>query len=133
MAQQEQDTTQVAMLQQWQNLKTQAENGQLHMDTAIVDKLKARCDTFIGDLEDMLSQAGFLATLFGFGTLKSAEALHKKFVAKAVQDGDSASNRLKTAIDIVTLMKETFELSAGRVLETDSSTSNALGNTGAGA
>ncbi|WP_063130542.1 hypothetical protein [Nocardia fusca] len=133
MAEPEQDTTQVAMLQQWQNLKSQAENGQLHMDAAIVDKLKVRCDTFIGDLEDMLSQAGFLATLSGFGTLRSAEALHKKFVAKAVQDADSASNRLKTAIDIVTLMKETFELSAGRVLETDTSTSTALGDTGAGA
>ncbi|MET8795637.1 hypothetical protein ABZV91_04130 [Nocardia sp. NPDC004568] len=133
MAQQEQDIAQVAILQQWQNLKTQAESGQLHMDTAIVDKLKVRCDTFIGDLEDMLSQAGFLSTLSGFGTLKSAESLQKKFVAKAVQDTDSASNRLKTAIDIVTLMKETFELSAGRVLESDTSTSNALGNTGSGA
>lgn len=133
MAQQEQDATQVATLQQWQNLKAQAENGELRMDTEIVDKLKVRCDTFIGELEDMLNQAGFLATLSGFGTLRSAETLQNKFAAKAVKDADSASNRLKTAIDIVTLMKETFELSAGRVLETDTSTSNALGGTGVGA
>ncbi|MGW5384217.1 hypothetical protein [Nocardia sp. NPDC003963] len=133
MAQQEQDATQVAALQQWQNLKSRAENGELRMDTAIVDKLKARCDGFIGELEDMLNQAGFLATLSGFGTLRSAEALQNKFAAKAVTDTDSASNRLKTAIDIVILMKETFELSAGRVLETDTSTSSALGNAGAGA
>lgn len=131
MAQQEQDITQVAMLQQWQSLKTQAENGELRMDSAIVDKLKARCDTFIGELEDMLNSTNNLAMLSGMGTLKSAVALQAKFAAKAVRDSDSASNRLKTAIDIVVLMRETFELSAGRVQETDSSTSNALGNAGA--
>ncbi|WP_327148131.1 hypothetical protein [Nocardia sp. NBC_01329] len=131
MAQQEQGTTQVAMLQQWQGLKTQAESGELTMDADIVEKLTARCDTFLGELEDMLNSSGNLAALSGFGTLRSAMALQTKFASKAVQDSDSASNRLKTAIDIVTLMKETFELSAGRVLETDSSTSNALGNAGA--
>ncbi|GGL32361.1 hypothetical protein [Nocardia jinanensis] len=130
MAQQEQDTTQVAMLQQWQGLKTQAENGELRMDASIVDKLTARCDTFIDELEGMLNSSGNLAALTGFGTLRSAVALQAKFAAKAVQDSDSASNRLKTAIDIVILMRETFELSAGRVQETDSSTSNALGNAG---
>ncbi|MFI9537581.1 hypothetical protein ACIG56_30615 [Nocardia fusca] len=130
MAEPEPDTTQVAMLQQWQGLKVQAENGELRMDAAIADKLKTRCDTFIDELEDMLNTSGHLAAVSGFGTLKSAAALQAKFAAKAVKDSDSASNRLKTAIDIVTLMRETFELSAARIQETDSSTSNVLGNAG---
>lgn len=132
MAEPESSTTQqTAMLQQWESLKTQAENGELSIDEDIGRQLMKRCTDFIARLETMLSTTNDLSFLAGFGTLRSAEALRNKYAAKAVADTDSAANRLKTSIDIVTLMQQTFELSIRRVEETDQSTSNALGDTGA--
>lgn len=126
----EQTQSQAALLQQWQALKTQAESGELRMDVDLGKQLVARCDAFINRLDDMLLGTDQLRFIEGFGTLKSATALRNKFVGKAVDDADSAANRLKLAIDIVTLMKQTFELSAKAVEETDTSTSQALGSAG---
>lgn len=119
------------MLQQWQTLKTQAESGELRMDAEIGGKLMQRCDTFLNQLDDMLRQTDSLKFVDGFGGLKSATALRDKFAGKAAKDSDSAANRLKAAIDIVTLMKQTFELSTRQVADIDQSTSTALGNAGA--
>lgn len=119
------------MLQQWQTLKTQAEAGELRMDADVGASLAARCSVFLDRLQVMLRQTDSLAYLEGFGTLRSADTLRTKFAGKAVTDPDSAANRLKAAIDIVMLMKQTFELSARQVAETDESTSTALGNAGA--
>lgn len=127
----EEESKPASTLQQWQSLKTQADNGELRMEEGISSQLAGRCDTFIGRLEVMLDTASHLGTLSGFGTLRSAEALRNKFAGKGVHDPDSAVNRLKAAIDIVTLMKETFELAGRRIEETDQSTSSALGNAGA--
>ncbi|NUP29736.1 MAG: hypothetical protein HOQ44_24170 [Nocardia sp.] len=121
---------QATMLQQWQNLKSQAENGELRMDAEIGSKLATRCEVYLGRLENMLNLTRDLKLLEGFGGLHSATTLRVKFAGKAVADPDSAANRLKTAIDIVTLMKQTFELSASRIEETDQSTATALDNAG---
>ncbi|MGI5221360.1 hypothetical protein [Nocardia sp. CA-290969] len=121
---------QTTLLQQWQTMKTQAETGELRMEADISVKLKARCQTFISRLEQMLVMADQLQYVEGFGSLRSAGYLRDKFANKAVNDADSAANRLKTAIEIVTLMEQTFELCSRRLAETDQSTSSALGNTG---
>ncbi|WP_280397425.1 hypothetical protein [Nocardia carnea] len=123
-------TGQTAMLQQWQNLKTQAENGELRMESDIAAKLAAHCEGFIARLEEALLRTDDLAVVEGFGGLRSAEALRAKFAKKAVDDTDSAANRLRAAIDTVVLMKQTFELSCKQIEETDQSTSSALGNAG---
>ncbi|MEU1985238.1 hypothetical protein [Nocardia sp. NPDC019395] len=130
MSENEQPVPQATMLQQWQTFKTQAENGELRMEEGIGGQLVARCDTFLDRLDGMLRRTDSLSFVSGFGTLRSAEALRGKFARKAVEDPDSAANRLQMAIDIVTLMKETFELACRKIEETDQSTSSALGNAG---
>ncbi|MFI5720972.1 hypothetical protein [Nocardia sp. NPDC051750] len=130
MAEPGQDTAQTTLLQQWQTMKTQAESGELRMETDVSDKLKGRCHTFKSRLEQMLVMADQLQYVEGFGGLRSAGYLRNKFANKAVTDTDSAANRLKTALDIVTVMEQTFELCARRLEETDESTSSALGNAG---
>lgn len=116
-------------LAHWQNLKTQAENGELVMAADIAGKLAQRCDTFIGQLNDAIDKAYDLQYVSGFGGLRSAIQLAEKFANKAVNDEDSAVNRLKQSVEIVELMKQTFELSAEQISETDQQTSQDLGNT----
>lgn len=116
-------------LKHWQNLKTQAERGELVMEADIAGKLAQRCDTFIGQLNDAIDKAYDLQYVSGFGGLRSATQLAQKFANKAVNDEDSAVNRLKQSVQIVELMKATFELSAKQISETDQQTSQAVGNT----
>lgn len=123
-------TEQTTMLQQWQNLKTQAESGELRMESDIAAKLAGHCDALVDELDTALRRTNDLKTVEGFGGLRSAQFLRDKFAKKAVDDPDSAAKRLQTAIDIVNLMKQTFELSCKQIQETDQSTSSALGNTG---
>ncbi|WP_327150071.1 hypothetical protein [Nocardia sp. NBC_01329] len=117
-------------LKYWQNLRTQAENGELRMDKTVGEALAKRCDTFIGQLNDMVVQATNLQYISGFGGLRSATQLSDKFAKKALGDEDSAVNRLTKAIEITGLMKQTFELSVKQIAETDDQTSSALGNAG---
>ncbi|WP_280235722.1 hypothetical protein [Nocardia cyriacigeorgica] len=119
------------MLSHWKTLKTQAENGELRMDPNIGNALKGRADTLLTELRKMVRDTDQLDHVTGFGKLKSAEALRAKFTGKAVTDEDSAQNRLKESIDIVTLMSETYALAIRRIEETDQSTAGALGKTGA--
>ncbi|TLF53990.1 hypothetical protein [Nocardia cyriacigeorgica] len=119
------------LLSHWKTMKTQAENGELRMDPEIGNALKARADTLLTELRKMVGNTKQLEHVSGFGTLKSAEALRGKFAAKAVTDEDSAQNRLKESIEIVTLMSETYALAVRRIEETDQSTAGALGKTGA--
>lgn len=126
----DEDVPSATTLQQWQNLKTQAENGDLRMEEGIATQLAGRCNAFIDRLDEMLRTADHLGTLSGFGKLRTAEALRDKLARKGAGDPDSATNRLQAAIDIVSLMKETFELAGRRIEETDQSTSSALGNAG---
>lgn len=121
---------QQTQLKHWQNLKTQAENGEIVMEADIAAKLAARCDTFLGRLDIAIEQASNLQYISGFGDLRSAQALAQKFSKKAVGDEDSAVNRLNQSIEIVKLMKQTFELAGKQITETDQQTSQALGNAG---
>lgn len=126
----DEDVPSATTLQQWQNLKTQAENGDLRMEEGIATQLAGRCNAFIDRLDEMLRTADHLGTLSGFGKLRTAEALRDKLARKGAGAPDSATNRLQAAIDIVSLMKETFELAGRQIEETDQSTSSALGNAG---
>ncbi|MBF6090646.1 hypothetical protein [Nocardia cyriacigeorgica] len=119
------------LLSHWKTLKTQAENGELRLNTEVGEALKRHADELLLKLNSMLGRTQDLAFVSGFGTLGSAVELQKKFAAKAVSDEDSAANRLKESIDIVTLMRDTYALSISRLQETDQSTAGALGQAGA--
>lgn len=81
-------------------------------------------------LENMVSQAASLKYLTGFGDLNSARALQEKFARKADGDEDSAVQRLKECIDIVKVMRDTYEIAARQITETDQSTAGELGAAG---
>lgn len=119
------------MIQHWQNLKNQAETGELRMDTELGTQLKNHVGALAKQLEERVQQAGNLQYVTGFGGLRSAQDLQQKFSNKATVDEDSALNRLKQAIDIAKLMEQTYLLAIRQIEETDASVAVALGNAGA--
>ncbi|WP_040791115.1 hypothetical protein [Nocardia paucivorans] len=116
-------------LKYWQNLRTQAENGELRMDKDLGEALARECHTLIGKLELMLEQAGDLQYVSGFGGLASAQALAGKFSRKAFGDEDSAVKRLEESIEIVKTMKATYELAIRQLDTTDQEIATQLGRT----
>ncbi|CAM4516067.1 hypothetical protein NONI108955_40260 [Nocardia ninae] len=128
MSESEQDTeTQMqGMLTRWQTLKTQAESGELRLDTEIGTALARHAQRMSDQLSLMMDRASSLAFLSGFGTLQSADALRNKFAQKANNGNDSAVKRLQQSIDVVTLMKETYELAIGKLQESDQSAADKL-------
>ncbi|MFI6048042.1 hypothetical protein ACIA8C_40935 [Nocardia sp. NPDC051321] len=115
-----------AMLTRWQTLKKQAEGGELRMDTDIGTALAAHAEQMRGKLDIMVTNATRLAFLSGFGGLDSAKALQGKFAQKANNGDDSAVKRLKQSIDIVTLMKDTYELAIGKITASDQAAADKL-------
>ncbi|MFI9403098.1 hypothetical protein [Nocardia sp. NPDC052316] len=114
------------MLTRWQALKKQAEGGELRLDPEIGTRLAAHAGRMRDQLDVMVTNATRLAFLSGFGSLGSAQALQGKFAQKADNGNDSAVNRLKQSIDVVTLMKETYELAIGKLQESDQSAADKL-------
>ncbi|MFG1792960.1 hypothetical protein [Nocardia sp. NPDC049149] len=110
-----------AAVTRWQALKKQAEDGELRLDEQIGTALANHADQMRTKLDTMLDFAGDLKHQAGFGTLKSAEALRDKFAKKATAGDDSAVNRLKQSIEVVTLMSETYKLAIGKLTESDQS------------
>ncbi|WP_194837920.1 hypothetical protein [Nocardia sp. XZ_19_369] len=121
-----------AMLTRWQTLKKQAEGGELLLDSQIRERLVTHAEQMRTKLDAMVNKAAELEHLSGFGSLTSAGDLRQKFALKANNGTDSAVKRLQQSIDIVTLMKETYELAIGKITESDQSVADKLAalNTG---
>ncbi|PXX61462.1 hypothetical protein DFR70_10820 [Nocardia tenerifensis] len=126
------DTEMQGMLTRWQTLKTQAEGGELRLDTDIGQQLAAHAERMRTKLNGLMNKAVELEHLSGFGTLASAEDLRQKFALKANNGNDSAVKRLKQSIDIATLMKETYELAIRKISESDQSAADKLAGLGMG-
>ncbi|MCP2320798.1 hypothetical protein APR12_006185 [Nocardia amikacinitolerans] len=115
---------------QWKTLKQQAESGQLQMDPEIGRELAAHAERMAKALDVLTSQARWLSYLGGFGTLSSANALQGKFSSKALGGDDAAVTRLGQSIEVLTLMKETYELAAKTLSETDQANAQQLSQQG---
>ncbi|MFI1463061.1 hypothetical protein [Nocardia carnea] len=113
-------------LQHWQNLKQQAIDGELRMDTGIGEALRGRCDTLRTQLDQIRKETKGLAHLAGYGGLPSALDIKKKFELKAsgAENGDSAESRLDEMIQVVTLMRDTYAAAIGQLQETDQQNSS---------
>ncbi|MEU7217261.1 hypothetical protein [Nocardia iowensis] len=120
------------MLTRWQTLKKQAEGGEFRLDEQIGQDLARHAEQMRTKLQNMLNKAGELEHLSGFGSLTSAGDLRNKFALKANNGDDSAVKRLKQSIDVVILMKETYELAIGKLKESDQSAADRLAALNAG-
>ncbi|WP_280439631.1 hypothetical protein [Nocardia cyriacigeorgica] len=130
------DDTQ-AQIQQWQQLKQQAVDGDLRMEDGIGEALRAACATYIAKLKDLKIDAKGLEFLSGYGGLDSAIAIRNKFQDKAVNGSpgrpdDSAIARLDKHIEIAQLMHDTYAAAIGRLQNTDQNVGSNVTSAGEG-
>lgn len=108
-------------LKHWQNLKSQAIDGDLTMEHDAGAALRQECETLLTKLEDRRYYALTLGRFSGFGGLPSALDMKRKFELKATgaENGDSAVDRIDGLIEIVTLMRDTYAAAIGELGNTD--------------
>lgn len=119
----------------WRTLKQQAVSGEFHLDPSVGEGLRAACEDYIADLEDLRRDAKNLQYLSGWGGLTSAKLLQQKFESKAVagtasDSTDSADKRLAAHIEIAELMRDTFAAAIGKLQATDDANAGVLGAQG---
>lgn len=122
-------------IQQWQQFKQQALNGETHLDEDIGQALSNECEKYRAKLERAVLEATHLGRLHGYGGLPSALAMKQKFEQKAVggaphDPDDNAVTRLKQCMEIAELMRDTYLASIGKLRQTDQQTSQNLNKTG---
>ncbi|MEU7633374.1 hypothetical protein AB0C34_25910 [Nocardia sp. NPDC049220] len=111
-------------MRRWQQLKQKAESGEFRVEEGIGEALRRRCETFLGKLMSMKTQAQRLDRLSGYGDLPSAQTLQAKFEKKAAggdshDPNDSAVARLQQHIEVVQLMHDTYAAAIGKLQATD--------------
>ncbi|MGQ4600836.1 hypothetical protein [Nocardia sp. R6R-6] len=111
-------------MRRWQQLKQQADSGEFRMEEGIGEALRRRCETFLGELMALKSQAQRLDHLSGYGDLPSAKTIQAKFEKKAAggdshDPNDSAVARLQQHIEVVQLMHDTYAAAIGKLQSTD--------------
>ncbi|WP_040793492.1 hypothetical protein [Nocardia paucivorans] len=123
-------------LQQWQQFKQQAMNGEMHLEEGIGEALSTACDNYRLKLVRLKDNAEGLDHLSGYGGLPSAIAIRDKFQQKAVGGGDNpddnAVKRLEQHIELAELMRDTYLAAIGRLRSADQDTGTQLTNTGEG-
>ena len=120
----------------WQNMKTQAVNGEFRLEEDLGQALAGVVSQYITDLERQKTYAQALNRLTGWGGLPSAEVIRAKYEAKAVAGGagdanDSAVKRLEQHIAIARDQRDTFLAAIGKLQAVDQQSAGAIGATGA--
>ncbi|MBU3064448.1 hypothetical protein KO481_23305 [Nocardia sp. NEAU-G5] len=114
-------------LSYWRNLKQQADEGTFSLDEGLAVDLKKHCETMLSELNNnLLHGANQLGYLTGFGTLPSSVALQAAFEAKATTAPDSLSAQYKKAIDIVTTMRDTYNIVITKLTASDHNSAAAI-------
>ncbi|MFI5780940.1 hypothetical protein [Nocardia sp. NPDC051570] len=116
----------------WRNLKQQAESGSFRIDSDLATDLRDHAEDMRRKLVDLLTQANRLSTLGGFGALPSSLALKTAFATKANGGPESLVAQYGKAIDIVTLMRDTYELSIQKLTGQDAASAAAVAQTAGG-
>ncbi|MFI5500471.1 hypothetical protein ACIA5E_15510 [Nocardia asteroides] len=121
----------------WRTLKQQAIAGEFRLEEGLGESLRAACETYVNDLQDLKRKTVQVEHLSGWGSLETALILKAKFEAKAVtgsadDPNDSADKRLASHIEIAQLMRDTFAAAIGKLQNVDGQNAGEIAATGEG-
>ncbi|MCM6775292.1 hypothetical protein NDR87_16570 [Nocardia sp. CDC159] len=116
----------------WRNMKQQAEAGTFRLDPDLATELRKHAEEMRVRLAELLNQANRLGALDGFGSLPSSTALKNAFEQKANGSPDSLINQYGKAIEVVTLMRDTYDLSIQKLTSQDAAAAGSIGRAAGG-
>ncbi|MEU4416152.1 hypothetical protein [Nocardia salmonicida] len=115
---------------QWSQLLTKADAGELALDPEVGRDLDRVCDDHISRLEEVFLSVERVGRISGFGTFESSAALEKKFSLTASGGDRALDTVLRQHIEAVQTAKEVVAKAIANFVAQDEATGAAISATG---
>lgn len=115
---------------QWNQLLTQANAGELSLDPEVGRDLDRACDDHISRLEEVFLSVERVARVSGFGSFDSSTILENKFALTASGGDRALDTVLRQHIEAVQTAKEVVAKAIANFVAQDEATGSAISATG---
>ncbi|MGM7644454.1 hypothetical protein ACSVDM_06110 [Nocardia sp. JW2] len=115
---------------QWSQLRSSAEAGELSLDPEVGKGLDRACDYHLDRLEEIYETIESVRRVSGFGTFDSSEVLAKKFSLTASGGDRALDTVLRQHIEVVQTAKEVVAKAIANFVAQDQAAGDQISATG---
>ncbi|MEU6829219.1 hypothetical protein ABZ894_11275 [Nocardia beijingensis] len=112
----------------WQFLADESKSGRLYLDPSVAKECRDACDKQIHLYQDLRNDLLYMRNVTGFGKFDCADDLAKMLGAKAIGGDGDVDSAIKEHIDVLTLMRDTIQISVDRIGAQDDSNAQDTSN-----
>ncbi|MFI2283030.1 hypothetical protein [Nocardia beijingensis] len=105
----------------WQFLADEAKGGRLYLDPSVAKECRDACDRQIHLYQDLRNDLLYMRNVTGFGKFECSDELANMLGAKAIGGDGDVDSALREHIDVLTLMRDTIQISVDRIGAQDDS------------
>lgn len=112
----------------WQFLAGEAQSGRLYLDPSVAKECRDACDRQIRLYQDARNDLIRMTRVTGLGQFECADELARMLGDKAVGGEGDVDSALKEHIEVLTLMRDTIQISVDRIGAQDDSNAQDTSN-----
>ncbi|MBF6468897.1 hypothetical protein IU427_27580 [Nocardia beijingensis] len=112
----------------WQFLASEAKGGRLYLDPSVAKECRDACDKQIQLYQDLRNDLLYMRKVTGLGRFDCADELANMLGAKAIGGDGDVDSALKEHIEVLTLIRDTIQISVDRIGAQDDSTAQDTSN-----
>ncbi|MGO4649123.1 hypothetical protein AB4305_29880 [Nocardia sp. 2YAB30] len=112
----------------WRYLADEAKAGRLYLDREVAKGCSDACDRQIQLYNSLRNNLKDVDTVTGLGKFDCSDELAKMLGAKAIGGEGDVDSALKEHIEVLTLMRDTIQISVDRIVAEDETNSQNTNN-----
>ncbi|MBF6226175.1 hypothetical protein IU470_13840 [Nocardia abscessus] len=112
----------------WQFLAGEAQSGRLYLDPSVAKACRDACDRQIRLYQDARNDLIRMTRVTGLGQFECADELARMLGDKAVGGDGDVDSALEEHIEVLTLMRDTIQISVDRIGAQDDSNAQDTSN-----
>ncbi|WP_063049023.1 hypothetical protein [Nocardia arthritidis] len=115
-------------LSRWRYLAGEAEAGRLYLDQSVAQACRDACNRQIDLYNQIRDDLQWVSKVSGLGRFDCSDELARMLGAKAVGGDGDVDSALKEHIEVLTLMRDTIQISVDRIGAQDDSNAQDTSN-----
>ncbi|MET9025794.1 hypothetical protein ABZW96_09225 [Nocardia sp. NPDC004168] len=115
-------------LSRWQYLAGEAKAGRLYLDRSVAQACRDACNRQIDLYNQLRDDLQWVSKVSGLGKFDCSDDLADMLGAKAIGGEGDVNSALKEHIEVLTLMRDTIQISVDRIGATDDSNAQDTSN-----
>ncbi|WP_280250362.1 hypothetical protein [Nocardia abscessus] len=112
----------------WQFLAGEAKGGRLYLDPSVAKECRDACDQQIHLYQELRNDLLYMSKVAGLGRFDCSDELANMLGAKAIGGDGDVDSALKEHIEVLTLMRDTIQISVDRIGAQDDSNAQETSN-----